>query len=316
MKYKYGIYTPSLKREILVSEITTRQQKELVKSIMLSSNYEFIVGLRNVLDENLDYDSTGTLTLLDKMILLLRMRATSIGGNLSYSFVCDSCKKEIKADIQIVNILKKLLELDIPDLVEADETYSISYGIPNIETEILLEPLITKELNFNKTNLSETYSEVFMKDLLLFIKTVKLQLKDGITEVDLSFQPQEIRQKIIEKLPSKLLRKIWDQIQIIKKQINISLFDINCLCGHKIINSTLVIDNAQYTGFLKSVFSDNLHNIYQHIYYMTHWFHFTPEYIESLTPGERDVYWGYFNRDEKKRREAESNSDNVGSPPK
>ena len=54
------------------------------------------------------------------------------------------------------------------------------------------------------------------------------------------------------------------------------------------------------------MFSENLHNIYQEIYYLTTAVGFGNSlYIESLAPVERRLYWSYYERDQKKKEELE-----------
>jgi len=50
------------------------------------------------------------------------------------------------------------------------------------------------------------------------------------------------------------------------------------------------------------MFNENLHNIYQDIYYMKKFLGFSPEYIERMSPAERKIYWMYYERDEAEKK--------------
>ena len=51
---------------------------------------------------------------------------------------------------------------------------------------------------------------------------------------------------------------------------------------------------------------DNLHHVLKDIYYMTNRMRFSAEYVESVSPVERQMYIRYFIEYEKKRQEKES----------
>ena len=41
---------------------------------------------------------------------------------------------------------------------------------------------------------------------------------------------------------------------------------------------------------------------------------FSAEYVEKMTPGERKLYWVYYERDEEEKRKKSQQSDNSGIP--
>jgi len=44
---------------------------------------------------------------------------------------------------------------------------------------------------------------------------------------------------------------------------------------------------------------------------------FSAEYVETMTPGERKLYWSYFERDEAEKRKAAASANNgvsIGTP--
>jgi hypothetical protein len=63
-----------------------------------------------------------------------------------------------------------------------------------------------------------------------------------------------------------------------------------------------MVNTPAYSTFLKSIFKENPQTIYQNIYYMSSIMKLSAEYIESLTPGERDMFWGFYNKDKKERQ--------------
>lgn len=53
---------------------------------------------------------------------------------------------------------------------------------------------------------------------------------------------------------------------------------------------------------MKLLFNENLHTILQEIYRLVNYAHFSNEYIESLPPLERNLYWAYWLEDQKEQK--------------
>lgn len=304
MKFKYAIKVPSLDKNIFATEIITSQQKEYLKALLQDNNLEFTRILKQLLSETIEYDDIDSLTLLDKLIILLHLRMMSIGDKIDYEFECSECKLKIKSALHIPELIQKIYNLGfMGDTIITHNPYSVVCGLPTVGTELILET--DNIISASPAEITaDTLSAIYNKDLLVFIKSILINNISPVS-IDLSTLTVKERLLLFEKLPSKPLKEIWDKIQEIKKGLAIEVLNITCQCGHKIVESHLSISDAGYGALLKSVFGDNLHNIYQNIYYMTSVLHFTPEYVENMTPNERELYWGYYNKDEKEKKQSE-----------
>lgn len=49
------------------------------------------------------------------------------------------------------------------------------------------------------------------------------------------------------------------------------------------------------------MFTENLHNILLEIFRLAHYASLPPEYVETLSPLERNLYWAYWLNDQKER---------------
>ena len=67
--------------------------------------------------------------------------------------------------------------------------------------------------------------------------------------------------------------------------------------------------------FLKFIFRQNLHGILKDIYHMTNKIGFTAEYVENLSPAERDMYIKYYLDEKKEEEERRKNSKNSAGIP-
>jgi len=310
MNFEYAIWVPSLKKDIFAQEITTHQQKELIKAISNPYTFVFTRTLKKLLQENITSDiNIDNLTLVDKLVILLKMRSQSISNLIQYSFKCDKCNKNIITKVPLISLVNQLNKISIPDIEIAHDMFSIVVGLPTIGSELVLEQdsYISADLRNNEIG------DFFLRDLLIYIKSINFSK----TNISVDLLDVKLRQQYIEKLPAKLLIEIREKIKTIKEQLDIVLLDVICLCGHNAVTIKLSVDNLGYIQFIKSIFDENLHNIYQQIYYMTNILHFTPEYVEKMIPGERDIYWGYYSRDERERQNKQNDQvDKLEKDPK
>lgn len=185
-KNVYPVYIPSLKKNIMFKEMTTKQEKVLVKTVVDSPIYnsEFIFAIREIIKENcaeeLDVDS---LTVIDKTAICLSMRMKSIGDTFEYSFKNTDIVKEIK----ISEYLKNFKDIEIPeDRFVENDSYKVLCGYPTIRTEYEVENEFranSEELDIKDLNEArEALGNVFINELVKYIKQIIIK-KDEKTEV-------------------------------------------------------------------------------------------------------------------------------------
>ena len=108
--FAYEVWVPSLKRNVMFREINTNQQKRLIKAIIDSPIYntEFIFALRKVIKENCSDPEVNVdeLTIIDKLIIALKMRSVSVSDTLELKVPIDDEKIRVKKCkvVSIVNI--------------------------------------------------------------------------------------------------------------------------------------------------------------------------------------------------------------------
>ena len=198
MKYKYTVWVPSLQKDIFATELTTRQQKELLKSTLVSNNIEFIENSNSILKENLDTE-IDNLTLLDKLVILLKMRIKSIGSLMEYEFTCEHCNKRNKNKLDLIPILNKLNQFNLNLEQLKDTLIELDYDIPNIKNEQYLNQLAGPE----GEQFGEAYSQYVYNTVLFFVKNIK------VGDKLISFDDMSItnRQTIISQLSPNLINK-------------------------------------------------------------------------------------------------------------
>ncbi len=224
--YSYDVWIPSLGKDVSFKEMTTAQQKRIIKSIIDSPVYnsEFIKACYTIIKENCD-DKTievDKFTIIDKLLILLKMRSVSIGNEIEVQLKSELLDKEIKSTINIDTVYDKCLETisHIKDTQIIESGITVDCCLPNILTEYKLEKqlhsLWDKEKYETREQIQNSVGEKFVSEIAKFIR--QITIADNVYNLEeMDFKD---RLQIIEKLPSKLLKEIFKYIQQCSDAIN------------------------------------------------------------------------------------------------
>lgn len=262
--FSYEVWVPSLKRNVMFREINTNQQKRLIKSIIDSPIYntEFIFTLRKIIQENcmdssIDVDQ---LTIIDKLMIAMKMRSASIGDVLELTISTDKNDKT-KTTTRGLSIEKLISDIknniNLPDAEKfTDEKgiYTIECSLPNILSEYKLEDEMRSNIETsdikNFSELRQTVGDVFIGEIVKYIKTLSIKEGDNITTIDLNTISFKNRIAIIEKIPEKIIKNVISYIEKIKKEIDkITLVKVNIGTEEapEIKEETFSIDGSFFT---------------------------------------------------------------------
>ncbi len=225
--FTYEIYIPSLQKNVMFRQINTAQQKRLIKSIIDSPAYntQFIFTLKKIIDENcVESINIDDLTILDKIIIAIKMRSYSIGNDFELSFDMPDGEKVTRI-IKLNELLENKLEsikIEPRTISDSKGVFTIVCGLPTISDEYRLEDelrrnTITVEIN-NEKDLRETIGEVYVNELVKYIKQISIKEDDQITDIDLKKVDFKNRIKIIEQLPTSATQQIVTYINDITKE--------------------------------------------------------------------------------------------------
>lgn len=224
--FSYEVWIPSLKREVFFKEMTTAQQKRMIKSIIDSPVYnsEFIKACYTIIKENCDDKEVDIdkLTILDKLFILLKMRSVSIGSEIEVKLKSKLLKdKEVKSNINLEKIYNKAVKTSEhiePKIIEV-EKYKIYCSLPEILAEYKIEKFIQQKNGERdiKTNqqLRKSVGEKFISEISKYINKISI---DGL-EVDLNDIPLKDKITILEKIPSKVMENVYKYIETVTSEI-------------------------------------------------------------------------------------------------
>jgi len=230
--FNYEVWVPSLNKNVMFRELTTSQQKRLIKSIIDSPIYntEFIYTLRQILKENCSDEKINVddLTILDKMIIAIKIRSTSISDQVEIEF--DESNKRAFSLEKILKAAKKDLKIPGPKTISDDRgVYTLQCSMPTIGTEYNLEKELRSNQEVEDINTSEdlrnTIGTTFINELVKYINIISIKSVDGegkeeITDINLNDVNFKNRITLVEKLPEKLTSKLIDYINDIKKELD------------------------------------------------------------------------------------------------
>ena len=265
--FAYEIFIPSLDKNIMFRQITTAQQKRLLKSIIDSPAYntEFIFCFKQIIEENcVEKLDIGELTIIDKLIIALKMRSISISNDLDIKFKVpkiiekdgnkETIEEEIIRRINVSDLTDEAIKhskVDPMSLKDDKGIFEVFCTLPTINDEYKLEDQLRRnntQIDIkNEADLRETIGNVFINELVKYIKIVNIKEGEKIIEINLKDISVVDRIKIIGQLPSLLIKQVIEYIGNINKQIEQVLLFKHIAENGKVFEQRLKIDASFFT---------------------------------------------------------------------
>lgn len=293
MNFTSKIFCLTLNDEIRYNLISNEYYINIIKFIDNKDDDGLALYFNNIIYNILeDKQLYNKLNILDKFLILLDIRINLLGDKLSFKL--NKLNNDNKSSIQVScnSVKKNLIEKMSKKLLTdefSDDILNIIFNIP---------------INFNTTNVDSLYN-----NLIYSIKCNDICIEfNNITDKEKS--------DIVNNLPANISNKIFDYISYITditKEVNI--MSGNSKLGMDNIPLNL-LDNTLFM-FLKSIFTDELMNMYELQYNMIHKLNITYDHFLKMTPLECKIFINFYNNDMKKQEEAQNKANSgYGSMPK
>ena len=284
-------------KETWASEITFSQYKAIVKSIYNTDDSSFIHHTNLALQTNIDKDIYTNLTVLDKALILLQLKAVSVEPDFKLKIKCEETKKEFEYTLPIDSLVKGFILKDCTRVVEI-EGFTIEFSLVKAKDEqYFVEPYITEK----------DHEQYFFNTVVSSIDSVKY--KDSIVAFkDLTWDE---RVNLVTRLPAKLSSYIVSNVSELEKSISVNkLISVVSPYTNKItLEIPLTTNIPSLVKFIKLIFTENLTNLYTLTYNLINKGGFTGEYLDNVTPIEMQVYWIYCQKQlEKETEQSNENS--------
>lgn len=288
MPFTLNAYLPSTKEEIQIKELCYKQYRELVKSLYSIDKKETIQQYNSILLELCPDIKDKDITFEDKLSLLLTIRnycvspdlklkgTTTEGNTFNYSVLVDTL-------VQSVKTINKSSVIEIGNIKVGYSSYKVRDEWVFIGNNKDIFDKLASYIDYIIFN----NKEVFFKGL---------SLKE--------------RLKIICALPHYVFNRIYESILEIEEYYNTQplLQVVNPINKDVALTITKNIDYESLQKLIEFIFTEELNNIYRAFYNMVKYAGFTPQYIDSITPIEMQVYWMYYNQDIEASKESSGQS--------
>jgi len=244
------VFVPSLNNDVTVKTLNTNHTKNIIKTTVEGpfADNQFSLIMYNILQDVLTGScDIATLSIYDKIFILLQLRAKNIGDECSVSLMSDTGEMTTKK-ISInkhIDKLKKNLAVVADSVLDVyndeDKTYSFTLGIPTMKENYDFENSLYQE-KLSKIDASDAkqmkslVAPMFLSHVAPFVKKISINGND----IDLSTRATSERIAVIERLSAKAI------LQIIK--------DVDNTYGKTLQEVTKVdkiVDGVSYTGNIK-----------------------------------------------------------------
>ena len=225
----FGIWVPSLKKDVRFEEINTSQQKRLIKAVIDSSIYdiEFVTTLRDILKENcVDEIDIDNLTIIDQLFIAVSLRASCIDSIVPVEVTTDD-EQKINVDIKLEEVLKlakENLEIVQDRVFKEDDVFEVTCGVPTIKMvvdmskDFLSETISRIPVIETEDQLKIVLGDAFIQELTKYVKNVVFIEKEGAPVILWNQLAYADRVKIIGTFNIKLLKQIINYTNDVKKQ--------------------------------------------------------------------------------------------------
>ena len=290
--YKLKAYLPGLQKYIFVKELNYKTYRNLVKSLYTGDKIKTIELFNLILQDLTDEADIKNITLIDKLAIFLTIREVCVGPDLKLNCTCPNTSNQFNFQVAISDIQNTLAELithiktETKELKSKFNTFLLvkdEVAAINIEQHSILAAFLTDLTTDKNINLIE-YSVEDKKTILKQLPLVHLQ---GIEE--------NFKQSQIHNGSKKLL-------QIISPFTKEIIYEVD---GN--------LNPGTLCNLLEYLFTEDLNNVYKAMYNVVTHCKFSAEYIDSITPAEIQVYWGYFIEENKQQNNSSSPTTNIPS---
>ena len=280
---------------VWVREMTYKQYKNIVKSLYEENSISFI-GQTNSILQDLFVDKTlySTLTVVDKLLALLQIRAICVDPDLKLKIKCEKTNKDFEYPILIDSLVKKFVYRDCIKQIEHNNLI-VTFSLPKAKDEINFLDL-DREQKYLHLLVSSIDSIVYKEELCNFENLSWEQRKNITNRFPVHFT-------------NDIIKNIIDTEETLNNNILIEAKSPYTNEPALLLPLSANIDTL--LQFAKFLFTIDLGSVYITTYNLVTRGRFTGEYLDSITPVEVQVYLGYC----QKQVEQEAGEDNKKEIP-
>jgi len=204
------IYVPSLKKEVRFKSLNLKQQKNLLKSSIdeTLTKLSFIINFHGILSENvLDSIDINDFYTFDRQAIAIALRAKCL----------DATYKFEDRDLNLNDLVTTFPQANYDFAFEKDiifNNFCVSLQAPKLGFEKEMSQFSLNKLRTTADkDFKSVIGELFVYELIKFVKTIKITKEDKTFEYSTQNQRIDDIVQIVEKLPSQINNQILDYIK-------------------------------------------------------------------------------------------------------
>jgi hypothetical protein len=200
--------------DVALTPLTIKQQKDIIKTALdvVLSPITFAIVTSEIIKDNLQ--GKLNLTILDKPLFLLALRANSLGTKFT-----------AEDNATVLSFAENLNQKNVIDTSRLCETLSfpnldITTRVPSIEDDYKINLECKRVLENRKSKeeekVKDLIGEIYIYEIIKFIDSVKLTVDDKVEDV--KFNVLSIQQKVetVENLPMAVTSRLIESIAKIR----------------------------------------------------------------------------------------------------
>jgi len=214
---------PIRKKRVNFRQLTTGQEKRLVKDLVVNDKSTLISVILPILKENCE-DSTidiDSLTIVDLYAIMIKTRIYSIGNELNLRIQKEKPKTgSFTTKIMLSDLYDQLME-------KAGKMETLGFVVESPPYEIRCEIPTVKSLVESATDEIVTSYDALFTETARMITSIGIVSADGEKNaVDMTGMSYEDRVKIVSQMPNLILSKVYDEtVKLVDDIRNLTIFD-------------------------------------------------------------------------------------------
>jgi len=274
--FTYTAFLPSLKKSVRLKELPFSEFKQLCKLIANKNDQHITDAFDNLVNE-LCLDDLTDITFLDKLIILLTVRAMCIKTQLELTIKHPETDKPYNLTFKIYDIIEKIDSADMFNKYGRKEVQynniKIVYGIP-----------------------SQFYFKTESEKISSLIKHIYINGVDCVDNID----------QIIDRLPAIVYKDAKEHLQNIQDEISkLSLLSVQFNNIEEKIEITPNLFNKSTLDFLKLCYERDLISLYEMEYILCTRIELPVEIVRSSTLSELQLYINIYEEEQAARSRSE-----------
>jgi len=203
------IFVPSLQRTVKFKPLNLLQQKELLKSSIEETltKLTFITSFYNIIQENiLETLNINRLYIFDRIAIAVALRSAS----LDTKYTLNDTVYDLT---DVINNFSKIEISRIKNTIDF-QNLTVELEVPFLDVDKEISSSVLNKFKASKTEDVKTIvSELFIHEILKYIKTVTFKSEDNDTTIDFNTIKVDSKLAIAEKFPTAITNQILDFIK-------------------------------------------------------------------------------------------------------